>query len=277
MEYIKLLSSRHVDSETGLYYHFVDSDSEHFAPHYHEFYEIMIFLNDAYHILNGERRIEKKGTVMLLCPEDRHFLLCDKKFSMHNIAFSINCAESIFSFFGTERKTASVVVSERELEKLHNAISRIHTLGINNKKEQSQQFKVIIMNIFIKYFLEITQDYEDLPLWMQSLNKEMRYPENFTAVIDKMIELAGKSREHICRSYKKYLNQTPSEFITDIKLNYAANLLLNSNMSVLDISLESGFENLAWFYEVFRKKFNKTPKNFRKGERYGNFKAESSV
>ena len=133
------------------------------------------------------------------------------------------------------------------------------------------------MNIFIKYFFEITHDYEDLPLWMQSLNKEMRNPENFTAGIDKMIELAGKSREHICRSYKKYLNQTPSEFITDIKLNYAANLLLNSNMSVLDISLESGFENLAWFYEVFRKKFNKTPKNFRKGERYGNFKAESSV
>ena len=38
----------------------VDSDNEDFRPHYHEYYEIMVFLNDAYHILNGEKRLEKK-------------------------------------------------------------------------------------------------------------------------------------------------------------------------------------------------------------------------
>jgi len=263
MQYRKLMSSRHVDKETGVYYHFVDSDSEHFAPHFHEYYEIMVFLDDAYHLLNGNKRLEKKGTVMLICPEDRHFLFRDRKFYLHNIAFSVECAKSIFSYFDTECGNTSVVLGARELRCLHNAIIRVHTLGIDSKREQARQFKAIIMDIFIKYFLEIPNDSDEIPDWLQELSKTMRYPENFVGGIDKMVALSGKSREHICRSYKKHLGQTPSEFINDIKLNYAANLLLNSNMSVLDISLESGFENLAWFYELFKKKFHQTPKTFR--------------
>ncbi|SHH72406.1 helix-turn-helix domain-containing protein, partial [Clostridium grantii] len=45
---------------------------------------------------------------------------------------------------------------------------------------------------------------------------------------------------------------------------YAKNLLTNTNMSILDISMESGFENLSHFYHLFKKNFQVTPAKFRK-------------
>ena len=241
MEYIKLSEERYVDVETGVYYHFVDSDNEDFRPHYHEYYEIMVFLNDAYHILNGEKRLEKKGMVMLLKPADKHYLLRDLKFSMHNIAFSSNCAKALFEYYGINKQKVSVVVSTSELQRINSSIRKIQTLNITDKKQQGIMFKKFDM-----------------------LNAQMKYPENFIGGIERMEQLSGKSREHICRSYKKYMNTTPSKFLSDIKLNYAANLIINSNLPIIDISLESGFENLAWFYELFKKKFGKTPNQFRK-------------
>ena len=264
MEYIKLSEEIYVDVETGVYYHFVDSDNEDFRPHCHEYYEIMVFLNDAYHILNGEKRLEKKGTVMLLKPADKHYLLRDLKFSMHNIAFSSNCAKALFEYYGINKQKVSVVVSTSELQRINSSIRKIQTLNITDKKQQGIMFKKFISEIYAKYFAIEHNEVETTVEWLDMLNAQMKYPENFIGGIERMEQLSGKSREHICRSYKKYMNTTPSKFLSDIKLNYAANLIINSNLPIIDISLESGFENLAWFYELFKKKFGKTPNQFRK-------------
>ena len=87
---------------------------------------------------------------------------------------------------------------------------------------------------------------------------------NFTQGIDKMIELSGRSREHVSRSVKKYFNLSVSEYINKLRLNYAANLLLNSNMSIIDISFACGFQNLGYFYRTFKEQYDLTPANFKK-------------
>lgn len=84
-----------------------------------------------------------------------------------------------------------------------------------------------------------------------------------------MYEISGKSREHLSRSLKNYYGVTPSEFIADLRLEYAVNLLLTSNLSVTDICFESGFENLSWFYKQFRQKYGETPADYRKNAAAG--------
>lgn len=92
----------------------------------------------------------------------------------------------------------------------------------------------------------------------------MEKKENFTEGLARMQELAGKSHEHICREFKKRLNITPTEFINSLRLNYAKNLLMNSDESIIDIAMEAGFGNLSHFYHLFRKQYNISPSDFRK-------------
>jgi len=79
-----------------------------------------------------------------------------------------------------------------------------------------------------------------------------------------MYEISGKTREHLTRKLKAYYNITPTEFVNELKLEYCANLLLTSNLPVVDVCYSCGFENLSWFYKIFRKKYGITPSKYRK-------------
>ena len=92
----------------------------------------------------------------------------------------------------------------------------------------------------------------------------MKMRENFSLGISKMIELSEKTPEHLSRSTKKYLGMTPSEYINNLRLNFAANQLLTTSNSVLDICFDCGFENTVYFHKKFKERFGMSPGQFRK-------------
>ena len=78
-----------------------------------------------------------------------------------------------------------------------------------------------------------------------------------------MKELANKSHEHLSRSFKKYLKKTPTSFICELRLNYAANLLSTTDNPIIQIAYETGFDNLGYFFNKFKEYYNTTPSKFR--------------
>jgi len=56
---------------------------------------------------------------------------------------------------------------------------------------------------------------------------------------------------------------TVSEFINDLRLNYVANMLSNSNHTITEIIFESGFNNISWANELFKKKYGSSMRQFR--------------
>ena len=81
-----------------------------------------------------------------------------------------------------------------------------------------------------------------------------------------MPEISGKSREYIARSFKKFLGITPTDFVNDLKLTYAASRIINTNLKITDICLSSGYESISWFNKMFIIKYGMSPKDFRKKE-----------
>ena len=84
-----------------------------------------------------------------------------------------------------------------------------------------------------------------------------------------MFELTDRSREHVARTLKKHTGLTVSEFVNDLRLRFIANTLLNSNHSITEIVFESGFNNISWASEQFRKKYGMTMREFRQGQKNG--------
>ncbi len=82
-----------------------------------------------------------------------------------------------------------------------------------------------------------------------------------------MVDISGKTKEHLSREFKKYFGITPTKFINNLKLNYSANLLTSMDESIPFISFESGFENLSHFYHLFKLKYDISPNRFRQLKR----------
>lgn len=72
---------------------------------------------------------------------------------------------------------------------------------------------------------------------------------------------------HLSRTFSLLANETLQDFITRTRMERAAQLLRDTERSVLDICLEVGFSSTSHFTKLFKKYFGQTPLAYRKNPR----------
>ena len=82
--------------------------------------------------------------------------------------------------------------------------------------------------------------------------------------VGELAEVGHMSGGHFCRLFKRYTFQTPVQYINSVRLSAAMDLLLESDRKVLDIALETGFNSLSYFTDVFKQSLGCTPTEFRR-------------
>ncbi|MCS7273232.1 MAG: helix-turn-helix transcriptional regulator [Fimbriimonadales bacterium] len=85
-----------------------------------------------------------------------------------------------------------------------------------------------------------------------------------TDVLQKVSERLCVSPRQCQRLFRVVLGCSPSEYLTELRMRRAATLLVSTNMSVSEIALEVGYLSLSHFSRVFRERFGKTPRAFRR-------------
>ncbi|MEI6947668.1 AraC family transcriptional regulator [Paraflavisolibacter sp. H34] len=76
--------------------------------------------------------------------------------------------------------------------------------------------------------------------------------------------IAGMTVPAFCNYFKKRTKKTYIDFVNEIRIGYACKQLLSTQMNVLDICYESGFNSIANFNRQFLKIKGMTPSAFRK-------------
>jgi len=79
----------------------------------------------------------------------------------------------------------------------------------------------------------------------------------------KLAKSAGLSSRQLERLFRKYLNRSPARYYVELRLNRARLLLLQTNLSVIDVALACGFVSPSHFSKCYRDFFGKTPRKER--------------
>ena len=74
----------------------------------------------------------------------------------------------------------------------------------------------------------------------------------------------GMSKSVVYRRMSVITDISINDLMHEIRLNKSSNLLLHTNKTVLEIATMVGFSNAPYFSTSFKKKYSKTPSNFRK-------------
>ncbi len=85
--------------------------------------------------------------------------------------------------------------------------------------------------------------------------------------IDDVAEQAGTSTRQLERRFRKILGTTPMAALRRMKMLRAQKLLTNTDMRVIDIGLECGYESPSRFGAVFKHEFGETPNEYRGSQR----------
>lgn len=78
-----------------------------------------------------------------------------------------------------------------------------------------------------------------------------------------VLESCGLSRSHFHALFKQETGQTFVDYLSTLRCNRAAELLVTTDRTVLEIATECGFNNLSHFYHVFRRKYGTSPARYR--------------
>lgn len=91
---------------------------------------------------------------------------------------------------------------------------------------------------------------------------ESNYKENL--ILEDVANYYGLSREHLARSFKKYMGITFADYLNSIRLYNAYRELVTTDYSITQIGLDNGFPNVASFINKFKTAYGETPNKYRK-------------
>ncbi|MCI4665484.1 MAG: GlxA family transcriptional regulator [Neomegalonema sp.] len=70
---------------------------------------------------------------------------------------------------------------------------------------------------------------------------------------------AGMSTRQLERLFRRYLNRSPKRYYMEIRLQRARQLLLQTDMSVINVALACGFTSPSHFSKCYRHRYERTP------------------
>ncbi|QTQ38558.1 Transcriptional regulator, AraC family [Aromatoleum petrolei] len=82
--------------------------------------------------------------------------------------------------------------------------------------------------------------------------------------LEELSQLAGLSQRHLQRLFREALQVTPSHYYLELRLRRARELLLQTQMSITNITVACGFQSSCHFSKCYRALFGKPPSSERR-------------
>ena len=119
--------------------------------------------------------------------------------------------------------------------------------------------------ISMALYLSRNRDFNNSNIVSQINNAKIAVYENIRTITPEMLaEITCMSYSKFRKIFKEYTGFAPSQYIQEIRINMAKEMLTNTGKSIKEIAFELGYENKDYFFTVFKKLSGVTPINYRK-------------
>lgn len=89
---------------------------------------------------------------------------------------------------------------------------------------------------------------------------------NQSLSVDTMAEKFGMSRTSFYNKVRGLTGCTPNDYLRDKRLEEAAKMLRENDLTVSEVSFETGFSSPQYFATIFKKKFGLSPTDYQRGK-----------
>ena len=247
----------------------------------HEEIEIKYFYegNSAL-MINSEVFIAKPGDIAIVNPYEIHSTVNIDQYSgryyliMVGLDFlnEVNQAalDLRYKFIGKSKKIQNFIQGDPRLQAI--ILRVVEELG-----KQEENYRLAVQNLMSEFFVLLFRNYENkgnkqrfesenvkhVEVIAPALSKmHTDYAEKFT--LEELAELCNVSKYHFCRIFKRAMNVTPVQYLTEYRVDLAEAMLKDTKKSVSDVAWQCGFDDESYFSRCYKKIKGAPPKNVRK-------------
>lgn len=252
-----------------------------FSPHFHEQVEMLYVIDGEIEVsVNGEDRILRKQEFVIVFPQKIHFYQTKKNANVYLIIFSINLLNDFYKLFREAEPIYPFIISTKNhdqliasIDLLFGYIRKLDPDFMTNKyyafrkgaehRMAKGYLQLLLCNIF--ELLELRSN--TFITGENSVLKCIRYVMAHYLEPIQLADIAehtGISRVQVSRIFSKKIGHSFPDYLNDFRINHASELLRTTDKNILDICYESGFDAPSTFYYYFQRKYNMSPKKFRK-------------
>ncbi len=254
--------------------------------HNHHFSEIVLILNSggAIHWAEGKSCELHRGDLLLLHPGRVHGYQNSGSLELVNMLYKADrlplplldgADMELFPFF-ISAKYSEILAPEEpvltltdeetaEIEKQIEALN--HELQGELPGRNLRSF-ILFMGILISLgrmgkSSRKKEDMNEAQTALSYLNMHFRE----AVSISHLAKISNLSKRSLFRHFRRLTGMTPVEYCRRKQLEYAADMLLSTNLTLAEIAVECGFCDSNYLIKLFSRVFGKTPGKYRKDEK----------
>jgi AraC-like DNA-binding protein len=222
--------------------------------HDHPFHELIIILRGVAHVwIGGEHVRGTVGDLWLFPKRTGHHETCDAQGSLDTI------------FFGFQAKG----IPSGRLIASHDTEGRIRQMALwmialaqahpPRMEPELQSLTQAIVTEFVR-----NREYQASEL-VTRVRQHVREHVADPLTLDGLARMAGLSKFHFVRRYRALTGRTPMADVRAIRADHARDLILTTNLALKEIAPRAGLGNEYTLSRVFRKRYNMSPGQLRRG------------
>ena len=228
--------------------------------HSHEFLEFFyVVKGSCTHVIDGKEEFIENGDFYFIPIGCAHtFKNSTPNFLHRDIIVKRNFFVkliALYSFFDVD-KLFHTKINPQDVD-----VSEHLCTYINNKDKDAE--KILINHLLILIYKYKTINKKISISWISTLTSMLNSHSYFNKSMNEILSTIDYSNEHIRREFKKHVGSSITDYWNSQKLHYAYKLLKNTNLTINEICERINFQNQTYFYRLFKKMFNKTPKEVR--------------
>ena len=132
-------------------------------------------------------------------------------------------------------------------------------------KEIYEQYSILIINRIINAYIEKKiNTNEAYPEWLNSFLLTIKKPDILRLSLPEIATYSPYSYSRLSTLFKQYTGQTIINYLKELKLLRAKELLRNTNKSIAEIAIDLNYESVSSLQHNFKKAIGLTPSEFRK-------------
>ena len=248
--------------------------------HWHDELEI-IYVKSGFLTVNisGENYIGKTGDAFVVSPGNLHFMGSQTGtvdyftflFPLKYIAFRTDdmLDDKLLEPLNSGHLMISPEIKDTVKEQCEQ-LAGVYAAesGESESKITGQIKKKIILLQFIHELWKKGFIVENDTTGRNTVEKEMvsYIQQNYTGkiLLREFGEQFHLSEKYISRYFKEHFHITLSQYVTYLRLEHAKQMLQETDISVTEVAMQSGYQNISYFIRSFKKTYGVSPLKYRK-------------
>lgn len=238
------------------------------------------------YVINGEIDVSIGDKVIKINKEDGLFI-------NSNIVHEIRseCAETEYYCWNIEIPETTYDLEFNYVAQIMNKANQVPYIYLSHIDDQQNKLiktihsaGKIYENAYPYFELDITVKYYEALKWLllnvdnicehkpyyfdRRIKQLMAYMQNNyhkKISLQTLSEQIHMSQSETIKCFKYYVNQTPMQYLTNLRLERSVRMLYSKqSYTITDIAMACGFSITSYFIKVFKEKYDLTPKQFQK-------------